>query len=208
MESEALCFLCVEARISPATPTPWTDQLLRYEPGVGSLIAGVGAQRVGYCLLSPTEHIVSICALSSDQIRTFEGFVKLQLDTLTGRYGPLTYWEHGGVSDGQRTSACVDHAHLHVLPGIVPLQIESRGLVRYRHIGEWLRDARRWRGLPYVAFGHSNDACLVGPDPRVPQYFRRQVARFTDQRDECDYAASPNYGLVRQTIDEVLRLPS
>lgn len=169
------------------------------------MVAGVGAQYVGYCLLAPAEHIASVCALTSIRLQKFEGFVATQLNTLTTWYGPLTYWEHGGVGAGRLTSACVDHAHLHVLPGVVPLHIESAGSVHYGDISEWWSDARRWSDDPYVAFGHTGTVCIVGPDPGVPQYFRRQVADFIGRPEEWDYAAYPNYALVKQTIDDAMR---
>ncbi len=206
MEAEIRCFLCVAARSSSAKP--WTDRVLRYDSGVGFIIAGVGAQRVGYCLLAPTEHVASICALTSTCLRKFKSFVATQLNTLTAWYGSLTYWEHGGIRAGKLTSACVDHAHLHILPGVVPLHIEPEGLVHYGDISEWWSDARRWRDHPYVAFGHSSTFCIVGPDPGVPQYFRRQVADFIGRPDEWDYAACPNYTIAKRTIDDIMRRSS
>lgn len=206
METDSECFLCVEERDPELTR--WTDRALRHDRGVGSLIAGVGAQRTGYCLISPTQHVQSTCSLTDESLRLFAEFFATQARLLVNGFGSLTYWEHGGNDRDERTSACIEHAHVHVLPGTVPLTIAATGLVRYGDVDSWWYDAERWRGRPYVMYAYSDGSCVVGQDPGIPQYFRRQVAYFIRRDDEWDYAACPNYGVVAQTIDAVRRLPA
>lgn len=204
MQSNSSCFLCIERRGSRLTP--WTDRALRYDRGVGSLIAGVGAQRIGYCLISPIQHVQSTCSLSDMILGSFAAFFATQVRLLENGFGSLTYWEHGGLEGDSQTSACVDHAHVHVLPGTVPLTIDAVDHVRYDDLASWWCDAERWRARPYLMYAYSDGPCVVGKDPGVPQYFRRQVAKFIARDEEWDYAACPNYDLVAQTIEEIRRL--
>lgn len=196
------CFLC---RRHGTDQSAWFDEPLRIRTGVGSMVASVGALRSGFVLLSPAHHVPSVAALHTRASSEFKEFCAEMLANLKERYGDLTFWEHGGIESAARTSACVDHAHITVIPGIFDLEIDgAERNVNYVDIWAWWNDTDDWSTQAYLMHGNTAGHCTVAPDLGISQYFRRSVAAALGKPDEWDYAACPNYAGVRQTIDDWL----
>lgn len=122
--------------------------------------------------------------------------VKLRIER---KFETVTLFEHGGATS-QRSSACIDHAHLHVIPGDYDISstINVQNSARYNDVAEFVRSGHDQR--PYLMVQESGSACLVTNDQNQSQYFRRHIAKRLNRPDEWDYAACPNYDNVRKTI--------
>lgn len=178
---------------------PWHDKVLARAPGVGAVIAGLGAFVPGYVLVFPEEHVESICRIRSRE--RFLEFLELAVSRVTVIFGAPTIFEHGScVTPGVRRSACLDHAHMHVLPGsynlAASLESSPTGPVYNTDIdanGDILSDGYLYLREPAAASSYRSD-------PRVSQYFRRRIAEHLNRPDEWDYLMFPRLDNVRETI--------
>ncbi|MEV7006703.1 hypothetical protein [Streptosporangium sp. NPDC051022] len=140
-----------------------------------------------------------------DEGHDFADFADEVLEFLGKRLGDLTYWEHGAadVPTG-RQSACVDHAHLHIVAGHLPLSTPPE---RVAHSG--LRQALTWLAdsegsNPYLLMGHTSGPCFTGHDVGLSQYYRREWAKIVGRDDEWDYLLSNTPDVTRRTIESIL----
>ena len=195
------CFICNSLR--GTGDIPWTDRPLLFDPRYGGIIPGVGALIPGYVLLCPKEHFPNFCATAATP--EMVSFTEHMLGFLAERLGQLTYFEHGGeVTNSVPTSACVDHAHIHVVPGYIPLEIPADGK-RYASLADFLASREtEWVHGPYLMLGHTDGECRVAEDIGVSQYFRRQLARVLNHADCWDYAAAPMLDQVQKTIEMLI----
>lgn len=195
------CFACNSLR--GTGDIPWTDRPLLFDPRYGGILPGVGALVPGYVLLCPNEHLPNFSATASEP--KMIAFTEHMLDFLSERMGSLTYFEHGGEgTNSMPTSACVDHAHIHVVPGRIPLEMPAEGK-RYANLADFLADRDPdWVKGPYLMLGHTDGECQVSEDIGVSQYFRRQLARRVNHADCWDYAAVPMLDQVQKTIEMLI----
>jgi hypothetical protein len=192
------CLFCQVLRVT-SDELPWHDKILARVPDVGAVIAGLGAFVPGYVLVFPEEHTES--TLRVGPLERFLEFVDRAVSRVTAVFGPATIFEHGScATPGARRSACLDHAHLHVLPGSYQLagSIQQRPTKLLNDIGYALRGSEASEGYLYLR--EPSGAVWYAPDPRVSQYFRRKVAEHLNAPDEWDYLMFPRLDNVRETI--------
>ncbi|GAA3129609.1 hypothetical protein [Streptosporangium carneum] len=200
------CFLCLTA--SGTADISWTDRPLWLDPRRGLLLPGLGGLTVGYVLLSPISHDPSLraSAMRPDDGRHFVEFVEEVLEFLGERLGgDLTYWEHGGADiSEERQSACVEHAHLHIAAGHLPLSTPP-GHVAHSGLGQaltWMAGSED--SNPYLLMGHTSGSCFTGRDAEPSQYYRREWAKIVGRDDEWDYLLSGSPDVTRRTIESIL----
>jgi hypothetical protein len=191
------CFIC---RAVHDHELPWTDQPILLQPGRGCVLPGMGALVTGYLLISPADHVPNLCAASPET--GFSEFLRQALMCLSSHLGELTYWEHGGVQTASfPTSACVDHAHLHVVPGSYDLRLPTPAAVRSADAPTMLAEhSTDWRERPYLMAGSTGSTCALVEDVGIPQYFRRQLAAAVGKPDLWDYAAFPGEANIKATL--------
>jgi len=71
----------------------------------------------GYCLIVTKDHLVTMAELESEECIELENVLRelrRRLSTLYGRASCV--FEHGAACPTYRAGACIDHAHIHVLP--------------------------------------------------------------------------------------------
>jgi hypothetical protein len=203
VEPVATCFLCRAS--TGAVDLPWWDRPLWLDPRCGVVVPGLGGLSVGYVLLSPLEHHTSLVAAVPQQRaygHDFVGFVQSVLSYLEAKFGRLTFWEHGGTTDPSvRRSACVEHAHLHIVPGALELPLPPDHS-EHSGIGMALSAlaGRNDRNDTYLLMGYTSGPCFTGRDVRVSQYYRREWARLLGKGDNWDYLISEDHAITRETI--------
>jgi diadenosine tetraphosphate (Ap4A) HIT family hydrolase len=192
------CLFCQVLRVS-SDELPWHDKILGRAPEVGAVIAGLGAFVPGYVLVFPEEHTESTLRVRPRE--RFLEFVDQAVSRVTAVFGPATIFEHGScATPNARRSACLDHAHLHVLPGSYGLagSMQQRSARLLNDIDHALKSLEPADGYLYLR--EPSGAVWYAPDPRVSQYFRRMVADYLNAPDEWDYLMFPRLDNVRETI--------
>jgi hypothetical protein len=198
------CFICNS--LCGAADIPWSDRPLALDPRHGGILPGVGALIPGYVLICPSRHVPNFCSAIGDP--GMVSFMERTIDFLEEQFGQFTYFEHGGeMIPSAVTSSCVDHAHIHVFPGKIPIELPEES-TKYANLLDFLeRGKSSGTDSPYLMLGHSDGPCLVAKDIGVPQFFRRQIARILGDPESWDYAAAPYLDKVKQTITMVLGGP-
>jgi hypothetical protein len=163
------------------------------------MIAGLGGLEPGYVLIASSSHQRSLRAAARVQGLDFVRFIGKALAYLEHRLGPLTFWEHGAPHDQlRRSSACIEHAHLHAVPGSLALP-EPMECSSFSNVEAALK-ADRPDVDGYLLLGWSARHVLVGADPRVSQYYRREWARLVGRDDEWDYLVAENPRITATTM--------
>ncbi|MFE2058388.1 hypothetical protein ACFQ6U_09750 [Streptomyces sp. NPDC056465] len=145
------------------------------------MITGAGPLAIGYVLIVPDRHVGDIAtALRADG--SFLSFVKRALAEYEELFGKYTVWEHGSASLDVRTSGCVAHAHLNVIP-----EASFAPPANSRALDDWA-DLAGVSSSPYLLLGGSGASLLVGDDSGVSQHYRRAWAQRVGDVDRWDYA--------------------
>ena len=163
------------------------------------MVAGLGGLAPGYVLLASATHQRSLRAAVRAQGHDLSRFILAALTYLERRLGPLTFWEHGSPYDPRlQRSACIVHAHLHVAPGSLALP-EPVSSTPFPSLEAALEDGSEARE-GYSLLGWSARPVMVGADPHVSQYYRREWARLVGRADEWDYLIAENSFITAATL--------
>src|SRR5262249_19234928 len=119
-------------------------------------------------------------------------------------FGPTTVFEHGSCAmEGVRRSACLDHAHLQVLPGSYGL-IHDVGVAQTdRRTPNSPKDSLDSAGYLFLHEPDTDPVYLL--DPGLSQFFRRRIAAKLKIADEWDYLLFPRLDNVSETINRLKR---
>lgn len=186
---------------------PFPDRLLSHHEGAIS-VAGYGPQVFPYALVVPRRHIHSFAeTTSSERESVFECLDSL----IKSRVFPsdtLTVFEHGDCP-GRLEHSCVDHCHLHVVDGCIPMS-------------KWLVDAVRrteparssvdelWSSTSAYLFAGTYRAqgrlegVLSVDHPAERQFFRRVLADRL-QLGPWDWRAGMNWDYMRRIVEAMRR---
>lgn len=192
------CLLC-EVLARHTSSLPWHDRPLMRLSGIGAAIPGLGAFVPGYVLVFPEKHIYSTLSMPSACYDKFQEFCQTVLKRIEQVFGPTTIFEHGSCSvSPSRRSACIDHAHLHLIPGTYSLnQGDLRPIQPTSHTTP-RTPALAQRG--YLLLAEPGRPVQHFDDPGVSQYFRRKIAAQLGYPDEWDYLLFPRMRNVEHTM--------
>jgi diadenosine tetraphosphate (Ap4A) HIT family hydrolase len=176
----------------------WHDRPLVRIPGVGAVIPGLGAFVPGYVLAFPEQHVESTLRVPRKVRPAFNDLVSRTAQTVSEIFGPTTIFEHGSCAlRDTRRSACLDHAHTHILPGLYGLSEavpEPVGRSPDHHGPTWNPDAG------YLLLDEPPRGPRYGIDPGISQYLRRCIATKLGIPDEWDYLLFPRMDNVQETV--------
>ncbi len=141
--------------------------------------AALGHFVFGYTLIVSKEHLPSFACVPEPLFPELEAFRNNVLDKLHNICEhPITTMEHGALNRCQRGGACIDHAHLHLMPlaaDLYPVLSERFSFGELGSIGELRRfkDAQ----VPYLYFQREGlRSHGVGLAQDVPSQMLRQIA--------------------------------
>src|ERR1700722_7409348 len=78
-------------------------------PSLGALIAG-------HILLLPKAHYYSVGEIPAEKLAEFERLARYARTIVRETYGQCSEFEHGCIQGVGKAGACIDHAHLHLIP--------------------------------------------------------------------------------------------
>ena len=183
---------CVYCRLitRPAAERPFFDTVLAETDSL-VVIPALGALEVGHVLIVTKEHVTSFAQASSvAQREAGELAQSLRLDRRS------MVFEHGS-HDGCAGAACIDHAHLSVVP---TRTILDPGLPQVG-LGATLEEAVNTMTQPYLLLSAPDRSFVVYSDHGQPsQYFRRLYCGASG-RDDWDWAAFPAHDKITRTLE-------
>jgi diadenosine tetraphosphate (Ap4A) HIT family hydrolase len=181
-------------------PGEWYDHVIATDDHGSYAIPSLGSFVQGYLLIIPRAHVTATCNISDDAKSAFVSFVHSVMSRLRSLYGsPVTMFEHAACSINKSPrSACVSHAHLHLVPGSYDLIAETPD-VDIRKYDSYREFIQRQQQEPYLMFQDPDGPLISFDDRPSAQFFRKVIARRLDITDCWDYAAFPFYDNIKET---------
>jgi diadenosine tetraphosphate (Ap4A) HIT family hydrolase len=201
------CLFCsIPEMVHPSNPE---DELIDESENFYAK-AALGHFVFGYTLIIPKEHFLSFAYLPEHlfpELEAFRGDVVDKLHCLCEH--PITTMEHGAMNRCQRGGACIDHAHLHLMPlaaDLYPMLSERFSFCELHSISELQRfkDAQ----ISYMYYqreGLRSYAVQLSQD--VPsQTLRRIACQALGEPDLWDWRNQPLRKPLQQFTSEYKRL--
>ncbi len=138
----------------------------------------------GHLLIITKAHISSLAGLTKPERAELDS-VKHDAESLLGEaYGPISFFEHGAEKFAKHAGACIDHAHLHLVPGDFDiLPYVARDYPDVESFPSYERVLEAFAGRPYLLFSRKSDQVYGVHAPAcATQYLRRLVAQATGFR--------------------------
>jgi diguanylate cyclase (GGDEF)-like protein len=153
----------------------------------------------GHLLLTTKRHWLSMAQIVPDLFDELEGLLAATRSRLMHLYGAdVLVYEHGQVSPENQCGACVDHAHLHIVPIVPPADDTVRSRLREAHaeheIGVFEElPALAARGEGYLLLQDTRGRRYYYDAPMVPsQYLRKVTCEAMRLEHRWDWRANVN----------------
>lgn len=193
------CPFCAEALADSNSPF---DQVLASGPGV-NLLPALGMLTPGYFLVTAEQHVLSMADLQPGALMALDQWLRGLMPSLTAEFGRYLVFEHGSCVSGG-AGACVDHAHLHLIPLAARLIPDLLVAARWHSLDEYT-DVHAHAGTSYAYLGWDG-AHRVLVDPKFgSQWIRRQVAAALGT-DAWDWALFDGRGALDVTLARLARV--
>jgi diadenosine tetraphosphate (Ap4A) HIT family hydrolase len=170
-------------------------------PTKGSLVPG-------WLLVVAKVHVLCAGASPSSSPGGLQEILTTARRLIEPRFGPVTLFEHGPVTDGTALGCGVDHLHIHAAPLAFSLRAEFQRLFpesNWRRIAGWQDlEPIHSEGVSYVAVqepGGPLEWCEAPPSVRQP--LRRAIAAAIGAEERFDYNVYPYDENVVRTIEAV-----
>jgi len=126
------CLFCQIAK-HQASVDGQPENVILYESDNFYVKPALGHFVEGYCLVITKEHARTMAELDAEECIELNGVIDELTDRLKALYpnsspNSRCIFEHGAACPSNRAGACIDHAHLHVLPVHCDLRSRLSGL--------------------------------------------------------------------------------
>lgn len=171
-----------------------------FESDSFAVVPSLGPLTPGHSLLCPKQHVRSFAEVDPALDAEYRRVLAFVSGRLSAVFEPnVLVFEHGMATDG-RTVCTVDHAHLHLVPLPVGVDVPANG---WPSFGGSLRDLRaRCEGREYIwsqAAGRPARVLTTSEQPLESQYMRRVVAEAIARPARWDWRATPDPGAADAT---------
>ncbi|MEO1053378.1 MAG: hypothetical protein AAFX87_22280 [Bacteroidota bacterium] len=166
----------------------------------------LGAFIDGYVLINTKEHISSFSKLNLHEFNELEWFIREVSGLLKNLYKKdVLIFEHGELSKlcnvrNNCPGKCLDHAHLHMIPGnfdVVPL---LKNNFVYQELEEFNELTKTQFGN-YLYVRHNEDHWVFDADNKVSsQYLRRLIANMSGLGDKWNWVSHPFRDKIREFL--------
>lgn len=192
------CLACTSIIGLPAAGRNWYDEpLVALDSNV--VVAAVGPLAEGHVLVLPRTHVPGSASLPDNEFKSLWECVKAAVSKTEEYWDSAYVFEHGGSTYQPCRSSCFDHAHVHVVPGVLNPPEIPRELISLHEMASVIGPQRS-----YLLWGTLSELFL-SPDPGESQFLRRHILRETPHSDQWDYAVFPRWDVVGRTISKYRR---
>jgi diadenosine tetraphosphate (Ap4A) HIT family hydrolase len=172
--------------------------------------AALGHFVFGYTLIISKEHLPSFAYVPEHLFPELEAFRNNVLDKLHNIcQHPITIMEHGALNRCQRAGACIDHAHLHLMPLAADLYPVLSERFSFGELGS-ISEVRRFKDaqVPYLYYQREGlRSHGVGLSQAVPSQMLRQIAcQALGTPELWDWRNRPLRDLLQRFTSEYKRL--
>jgi diadenosine tetraphosphate (Ap4A) HIT family hydrolase len=156
----------------------------------------------GHVLLISKIHYLCIGAIPNRQRTEFEYILNTAIANVEKQYGKTTIVEHGSCHSGNDAS-CIEHAHLHIIPGEYDF-MESSSRFKIKEVNDmWEISSMYLVDKPYVYIKSKGKQYLVSEiDGIEKQFARRVVGKHLGMQDEqWDWRSMNNRKYLYETYE-------
>jgi diadenosine tetraphosphate (Ap4A) HIT family hydrolase len=178
------------------------DTLLACGPGV-NLLPTVGMMVPGYLLVTTQEHVLSMGDLGARHLEDLGPWLDEVRSILAPRFGEYLTFEHGS-SVADRTGACIEHAHLHLIPLAEQLSERLRSAASWT-ILPGFPDLANYGGASYAYLHVSGDHLALAEPGLGSQWIRREAGKHLD-RDDWDWSLQWDEQQLKETLYRIDKL--
>jgi diadenosine tetraphosphate (Ap4A) HIT family hydrolase len=183
------------------------DSRVLLETGSFVVVPSLGALVPGHILILPRSHYFSTAEMPEPELRYLESLASRSREIVSEVYGPCSFFEHGCVEGIGKAGACIDHAHLHLLPVGENLQPEIERKFGLAVSVRGLRDLKQFvsNGIPYLYY-RPPDGLAYGYEARTAptQFFRQLVFAARQDVPSWDWKSDLRVEAVKQTYDSLI----
>lgn len=173
-------------------------------------MASIGALIEGWSLIVPRQHCLSL--RDHYQSPAFYQFTQSVIQGIELEYGPTIIFEHGANHHGSLTSCGTDHAHLHIVPRLFPVE----AMLNSNGVSEW----QQIRASEIKAFANGEEYLYLSTTPNVDdplgyfkrvvtpssQFFRKAIAAIIGKTEVADYKQFPLLDTSLRTRERLRRV--
>lgn len=147
-----------------------------------AVFPALGHIRPGHLLLTTKRHWLSMAQIVPALFDELEGLLAATKARLMHAYkADVLVYEHGQMSSENHCGACVDHAHLHIVPCEAPADEQVRARLREAHPERELAlleelPARAAGGQGYLLLQDTRGHRYYYDAPTVPSQYLRKIA--------------------------------
>src|SRR5580704_5819432 len=171
------------------------DKLVNVVPDLSPLCPG-------HLLVAARQHVLSMAELGPTRL----GKLALRLSDLGTKLSPefvdqgnYFLFEHGTPQDRGGSGACIDHAHLHMLPMEDQMSDQLTSALSWQSIPR-LKDLARFQGVGYAYLGIKGSHYVYPSSNIGSQWLRRQVCEALN-RDDWDWALTKSDVELHETLE-------
>ncbi len=181
------------------------------ETGGFFVVPSLGALVPGHVLILPKRHYYSVGEIADTDLAQFELLTQRVQSLLLRLYGSCSSFEHGCVEGVGKAGACIDHAHLHMLPLKTDLRegIQSRfgpgaEIHRFSELGQYVSQQ-----IPYLYYRSPNGSSRAYEALQAPsQFFRQLIYATAHTTAPWDWKKDLRVAIVEETYESLRKLLS
>lgn len=195
------CLFCSIAQGDAPQSSETVEDLILAESPEFYLKPALGSFVEGYSLIIPKDHYRTFAEIPSEIL---SDFVELQAKVrkiVSSIYGlPTMIFEHGAACPQNRAGACIDHAHMHIVPFKGGL-VAHPDMGAYREVGSLYDISSVTSGRSYLFIEDEFGSRVILCEERVEsQFLRRQIASHLGVGDVWDWRKNPFRGEIARFI--------
>ncbi|MFI7148039.1 HIT family protein [Nonomuraea sp. NPDC050022] len=160
----------------------------------------------GHLLIVTDRHMPSLAGLSQAERDELQVVKRDAESKLRDVYGPITYFEHGAESFARHAGACIDHAHLHLVPGGVDIfPLVAHDYPNVESFTSYEDALESLAGRAYLMFGRDAGPAYGAHAPAcVTQYLRRLVSQVAGSKAVWNWRDSVRWADALSVRDQLL----
>jgi len=167
-------------------------------------IIGMGALTPGYILIAPKEHHLRLLDLDKEELEDLLRMKEVIGAHIEQKYGPVMFFEHGSARNCVASGACVEHAHLHVIPQTIFefRQFIPTGVIetRFSSFQEFATEYKTKGSYLYLELSPEEIYTYNCGDQAPSQFFRQVWANALGIPDKYDWALFPESDNMKRTL--------
>lgn len=184
-----------------------SDKIL-YESKYFYVIPALGCLVSNYIMIISKRHLTSMCYLKSSEKKELVDIINKFRIIFKEKYGfyPIIF-EHGAsTTETNRSSCCIVHAHIHIVPYIINCQAEMIERLNMSAINDFSELFNIGKNKPYIFFMDNQGAlyyksCLEDVVPS--QIIRKWIAKDMGTPDVWDWRNNTFDDNIEKTVHEL-----